>query len=113
MRLYSRQQVAIIVLVTATLAGAFAFGFGGMKVGNSSTADGNPGKAEAIEAVGTADIFVDAPAEENFPLKGNPGTLTAAAAGKEEYTQDELQNITVYENANDAVVNITTETVGI
>ncbi|TAH54503.1 MAG: trypsin-like serine protease [Treponema sp.] len=116
MRLYSRQQVAIIVLVTATLAGAFAFGFGGMKVGSSSTADGNPGKAKAIEAagtVGTADIFVDAPAEEHFPLKGNPGTLTAAAAGKEEYTQDELQNITVYENANDAVVNITTETVGI
>lgn len=35
------------------------------------------------------------------------------ASGDVNYTQEEIQNISVYERANEAVVNITTETVGI
>jgi len=50
--------------------------------------------------------------EGSFELSTNaPQPITVGdGAG---YTQDETQNITVYEKANDAVVNITTETVGI
>lgn len=36
-----------------------------------------------------------------------------AALDSGDYTQDELQNISVYENCNEAVVNITTQTMGI
>lgn len=111
MRLYSRQQVAVIVIAAAAIAGGAAFTLGGMRSGGKSAADASAGGAAGAYA---AEIIAADPVEDaSFPLSGNPGTLMAAASGKEEYTQDELQNITVYENANDAVVNITTETVGI
>ncbi len=38
---------------------------------------------------------------------------SAVAKGSSQFTQDEMQNIAVYQNANEAVVNITTETMGV
>ena len=50
------------------------------------------------------ELLTNSPAETDSPLP-RPAAETAG------YTQDEQQNISVYKNAKDAVVNITTETV--
>ena len=49
---------------------------------------------------------------QSFELK-NEDVFSHNVATTSSFTQDEMQNISVYENANEAVVNITTETMGV
>jgi len=105
MRLYSRTQVAGIVLVTASLAfiGAFALG----------ETDFNFFKARTAAEVAAADANPLIAEEPSFVFDTNTPQAAISVADAASYTQDETQNITVYQKANEAVVNITTETVGI
>lgn len=48
----------------------------------------------------------------NFEME-NINAFSHDVASNSTFTQDEVQNISVYENANEAVVNITTETMGV
>lgn len=63
-----------------------------------------------------AGIELEAESEQTLiqedAVQQSPYVLTAAE-NNSRYTVDEKQNISVYENTNDAVVNITTETVGV
>ena len=106
MRLYSRHQVIGIVLVTAavTVIGTFALhAFVSGALNKRGTA------AASIQTEQTAGS-----AESSFKLETNIPQASLPVADKGEgYTQDETQNITVYQKANEAVVNITTEIVGI
>ncbi len=94
MRLYSRQQVAVIVIITTALAFTGAFFFGNLSRTSGGRDLVNP---DLIVADETGSVLPAISVADNTDL----------------YTQDEAQNISVYERANEAVVNITTETVGI
>lgn len=104
MRLYSRVQVAGIVLVAIaiTLAGNFLVDSFVMHPASNGT---------TAEVVSTESSIESEPA---FILNENtPSPSIEVSDSVKGYTQDETQNISVYEIANEAVVNITTEVVGI
>ncbi len=110
MRLYSRFQVFGIVLVTMALT------FGGSMVLDALLADKGANDGD-IPTEGINDPLESVSGitdEEGFRFDTNipAATLTVAESGGG-YTQDETQNINVYRKANEAVVNITTEIVGI
>lgn len=99
MRLYSRHQLFgfILIAVAITMIGSYFLGEAVAENNTASTADFIPAE-EPLDTI----MF-----RENVP----EASFTADEALS--YTQDEKQNITVYEKANEAVVNITTEVVGI
>lgn len=104
MRLYSRSQVFGIVLVTVAVVsiGFYALNESGITLFADKTAKTT---VEAkILPVLESDSYV-------FNTNDQQNAITIADSAN--YTQDETQNITVYQKANEAVVNITTETVGI
>lgn len=113
MRLYSRNQVLGIALcaVAVTCIGVYA-------VDSLAPAGIRSLLSKAVPSrrAQTADIAVPAPAvaddASSFTLLTN-SPQSQLVADTATYTQDETQNITVYQKANEAVVNITTETVGI
>lgn len=102
MRLYSRRQVLAIVLITsaAVIGGTFA-------IQSLINTNGN----NTLEF--TSDDTQIIHQEPELTLNTNSGKSPILAADISGFTQDELQNISVYEKVNKAVVNITTETVGI
>ena len=124
MKLYSRRQLILsTVIVTCVLALA-AYGAGfylGQDVTKQQADD--TAELEAVDGSNTAktqgsgvqtgneEHTVNASAVE--PAEQASPYLTAAAEPANRYTTEEKQNISVYENTNDAVVNITTETVGV
>ena len=101
MRLYSRNQVTGIVVAAVIVTASGAFLLDRVARGSASSPSEPAAIAEIREPAETSGI----------ELKTNVPSVTIADAAA--YTQDEAQNITVYERANEAVVNITTETVGI
>lgn len=102
MRLYSKHQVFFIVLLTVVLTTTLTVSIG--KKTNTAFGSDNIEQTEVVNATNS---------DSDFIFSSNVGNYTLSATSAEDYTQDELQNINVYKNANEAVVNITTETVGI
>lgn len=102
MRLYSKHQVFFIVLLTVVLTTTLTVSIG--KKTNTAFGSDNIEQTEVVNAINS---------DSDFIFSSNVGNYTLSATSAEDYTQDELQNISVYKNANEAVVNITTETVGI
>lgn len=102
MRLYSKHQVFFIVLLTVVLTTTLTVSIG--KKTNTAFDSDNLEQTEVVNATNS---------DSDFIFSSNVGNYTLSATSAEDYTQDELQNINVYKNANEAVVNITTETVGI
>lgn len=100
MRLYSKYQLAgyILIAVALTMVGSFFIGEAVAKTDSNNAS--------------TAVIPASEPLED-LVLRENIPEVSLAADDPVSYTQDERQNITVYEKANEAVVNITTEIVGI
>ena len=93
MKLYSRHQLLIISFCAAAFAACLT-------------------AVICIKALKPGDNAV-AEAEEQLPLIEEeteaPVTLVSDST---QYTQDEMQNINVYEKCNEAVVNITTQVMG-
>jgi S1-C subfamily serine protease len=107
MRLYSKTQVIGIVLVAVavTFIGVHAVEtFGPFDKGGAT----NDATSETTDGVATL-----ASKEDSFTYNTNIPQTAITVGDSATYTQDETQNISVYEKANEAVVNITTETVGI
>jgi len=108
-RLYSRNQVILVAVVTATLALGLAFGLSlvvarlGFKpsAGDSVSMGTNAG-------LSTMSLSTPPAADSLRPQATN--VLSEAVGG---FSQDERENIDVYERLNVGVVNITTETVAI
>lgn len=108
MRLYSRNQVVGIVLVTmaVTCIGVYSLTITRDRLSNAPQ-NGTEAMAESTRSQAPTDT-------DSFKLDTNaPQVHLNVADGPGGYTQDETQNISVYEKTNDAVVNITTETVGV
>ena len=114
MRLYSRSQ-----LIKSCLAGAGAGIFVAL-AGVSYFSPARDSKAEE-RAVGESDVHEERDAQkEGFQEKSfssaaliEDKAIPVAKNYDSPYTQDEQQNISVYEKCNEAVVNITTQVMGI
>ena len=124
MKLYSRRQLILSAVVAACVIALAAYGAGfyfGQSTKNlhanntaelealagSNTAQTQRSGVQTGNAEQVANASAVEPAEQTSPY------LTATAEPASRYTVEEKQNISVYENTNDAVVNITTETVGV
>jgi len=105
MKLYSRGQLFIAILcstVAAFSVGAVIFTNVGKKSNN------NTSKVETAETVSEVSVPASVPVAVE-ELQQNPGTALSIPVSTTSYTQDEIQNINVYDMCNEAVVNINTK----
>jgi len=100
MRLYNRGQVLFFSLLSGLIVLLFALGFGLI----------NPSKHEV--SLDTESRQISEKQADEFKLYQKE-YKPLATADLVPYSEDERQNISIYENLNSAVVNITTETMGI
>jgi S1-C subfamily serine protease len=108
-RLYSRNQVIIVAVVTATLALGLAFGLSLVVASLGLNPSADDGVSMGTGAgVSTMSLSTPPAADALRPQATN--VLSEAVGG---FSQDERENIDVYERLNVGVVNITTETVAI
>ncbi|MDR2742801.1 MAG: trypsin-like peptidase domain-containing protein [Treponema sp.] len=113
MKLYSRGQLAFFSILTGLIVILFALGVGVLKLPSQKNAaliaDTSAGSELEEGKSGVRGTFEALNLRQSPPV--NPLMLNTADPGP--YTQDERENISVYEQLNEAVVNITTETVAI
>lgn len=111
MKLYSKQQIlktAFISLVTGAVLALIALNFQAKK---NTQADSNIEQQSL-----SVNTQSDAPAIENSQQVQEVQNIPSAkqtSSSTSQYTHDEEQNISVYEKCNEAVVNITTQVMGI
>jgi S1-C subfamily serine protease len=113
MKLYSRGQLALYVVISALGSAALALGvaaFSG-RLGARPAASGS-GFAPSAAVQGTGSVAA-AESGGTGPLSAQDAFALEAQADSSPYSQDEAHNIAVYEANNDAVVNITTEVMGL
>lgn len=116
MKLYSRRQMTMGigagVLVTAIVfLGIFAMA---SKTGLIKSTEARSSLQSTTDASASTipDLAKDAKNGQASPVAPQTGEYTAVSSGQG-YTQDESENISVYETYNESVVNITTEVVNI
>ncbi len=96
MRLYSRGQVIFYSLCSALVVFLILFGLGMFS--------GNEDKVLVSEDVNSAEPFV-----LNVSHSEIQSDLPVLGSSLQKYTTDEMENISIYDALNEAVVNITTE----
>ena len=101
MKLYSRRQIIFLAVIFSIVTGISCF-FLGTYSGKTQTPSENTASV-------TDTVFQES-ADSEEPVQHQP-VITAASDTK--YSQSESQNIFVYETTNEAVVNITTEVMGV
>ncbi|MDR3123559.1 MAG: trypsin-like peptidase domain-containing protein [Treponema sp.] len=108
MKLYSRRQVVFFSILSVLIVVMFAVGIGIVRLPLRS-------RAEAEVSVDGAAKDPEADPLAALQLRQSPyaNPLLTKTAELQSYTEDERENIGVYEQLNEAVVNITTETVAI
>ncbi len=105
MKLYSKRQTLALVLITAVLVGGVSF-----FIGKHNTKKNESIAQETIDKIKTT---IDDSIKDKVQEHLNSDVQVITASGDYKYTQEEIQNISVYEIANEAVVNITTQTTGV
>ncbi len=109
MKLYSKHHLVltaiISALLTATLAGLIAYSYFTFR--SSATASLPEKNMPEESAIPEVTAIPEIPEPDINVLQ------TAAALAQQGYTQDETQNISVYQTYNDAVVNITTQVMSV
>ncbi|GHV82310.1 peptidase S1 [Spirochaetia bacterium] len=108
MKLYSRGQVVFFSVLSGLIVILFAVGVGVLKAPLSKFAG-----VEQPKAPETDGAKKDAGEALNNRQPVYPNPLQINVEDLAPYTADERENISVYERLNEAVVNITTETVAI
>ena len=104
MKLYSRGQLVFFSVLSALIAAMLAFGLGFVRL-----PAGGP-----LDDGSSQDSGLIPKADDSFDLRsGDNARNIMKVAELSSYSEDEKENISVYERFNDAVVNITTETVAI
>jgi len=107
---YSRHQIGAILFSTVVLALVGAVFFGRMSIPEPV----KPAVTEQTDSIPSSGEDVPGLISSTTSTGENWHNLARQwVADTAQFTQDEIQNITVYELTNEAVVNITTETVGI
>ncbi|GAB1484842.1 trypsin-like peptidase domain-containing protein [Treponema sp.] len=105
MKLYSRGQLLFFSLLSALIVAMVAMGFGILRIPADSSVEKN---SSSLASAKSDDAFAKLHLQESGPDLHLSKTSDLAP-----YTEDEKENISVYERLNEAVVNITTETVAI
>jgi len=111
MKLYSKHHIVISSIITGAAAALAAVAVC-LPIAKKSAA-----QKEVVENISeSGPLIIDNSAIENtedipFQLETNTPALQVASSNST-YTQDEAQNIAVYEKCNEAVVNITTQVMG-
>jgi S1-C subfamily serine protease len=97
MRLYSRGQVIFYSFCSALVVFLILFGLG--------TFSGDDNKQSQLSESDDAEPFILKVSHSGGVQNDNP----PIGASVNKYTNDEMENISIYDNLNEAVVNITTE----
>lgn len=119
MKLYTRQHLVIAVIIGAFLtlaaAGSFFFLSHRKYYTENSIAKTNQAKNRYNSSLTEKSEQIIPGNSDSFILQTSRQPLRAfsTADSNSSYTQDELQNINVYENSNEAVVNINTQVLAI
>jgi S1-C subfamily serine protease len=112
MKLYSRGQVFFFSILSGLIVILFALG-----IGLPGFSPKKAGAGEAVEKGGGPEALPDGKPDPLTELKlqqsAYTGSLAVQTAELLPYAEDERENISIYEQLNTAVVNITTETVAI
>ena len=108
MKLYSRGQVIIIAVSAVLLAFFLIIGFGLLKFPSESV-------VREVAAEAKTDVMTDAVKEPVFEIQQSAisGTQLMQVSDYDSYSDEERNTISIYESLNEAVVNISTETIGI
>ncbi|MCQ2601492.1 MAG: trypsin-like peptidase domain-containing protein [Treponema sp.] len=114
MKLYSKHHIVIAVVITAAIVGVLSFQIAfNIKNHNPQTPENNnqepEGQITELISHKTEESITEqkTSAEDDFIPK------ISVSASDTKYTLDEQQNINVYEKCNEAVVNITTQVMGV
>ncbi len=124
MKLYSKQQVFIRALISGIISAIVAVTL--LLVIINATKNSNSTKNDLENSPNLSAVSENISAEKSKsdesnleqetldPLLVNKNSyvLPVVSSDSNSYTQEEIQNISVYENYNEAVVNITTQTMG-
>jgi S1-C subfamily serine protease len=117
MKLYSRGQVIFFSILSGLIVILFALGIGLLGISPQKTETGETAAgerdAEKAGAPGRDNSGADPLAALNLRQSDSARSLALNTAELQPYTGDERENISIYEQLNVAVVNITTETVAI
>ena len=110
MRLYSRKQALIYCAISGIIVGAISAACTVLFLGNGTQSSPKQ-QTELKEASVVPSESSSMGKTDAFDLEAETPSVNVANDSPN-YTQDELQNISVYEKCNEAVVNITTQTMG-
>ncbi|MFH2114942.1 MAG: trypsin-like peptidase domain-containing protein [Spirochaetota bacterium] len=109
MRLYSRSQVTIIALASVLVGILLAIGTGVLPLHGANVEQGKQTAQTDPASTGAAETWTSPVQASDLNRDANLYLIDSLAG----FTQDERENIDVYERFNNGVVNITTETVAI
>jgi S1-C subfamily serine protease len=114
-KLYSRGQVIFFSVLSGLIVVLFALGFGILKFPGIRDREGLASGKEVLEERDLADSTGETDLFDRLGLRQSTyvNPLQINTADLLSYTEDERENISIYEQLNSAVVNITTETVAI
>ena len=110
MKLYSRTQVVIISIVCVVIA-VFATYFSINYFNENITNRKSEQVISNNEENSKVENLNENPENEFYTFQTNFKTNRYSSDLEETYTQDEIQNISVYEKCSDAVVNISTKVI--
>ena len=110
MRLYSRKQALIYCAISGIIVGAISAACTVFFLGNGTQSSPKQ-QTELKEASVVPSESSSMGKTDAFDLEAETPSVNVANDSPN-YTQDELHNISVYEKCNEAVVNITTQTMG-
>lgn len=120
MRLYSHRHIVLTIVATAAASILLTLGTQKIFGKNSSTSsvseqeEAQESESEEIETIPQKKNKSEQIAESAPPLPViKPVQQIQVSANNSPYTMDEQENISVYENFNEAVVNITTQVMGV
>ena len=104
MRLYTKGQIFISVAVgvfSAALISSLIF----FKIGQKSVEKKDLSQSSDVQT----EYYNEVSKIDEFQLEENPTVIIPVSSATTSYTQDEIQNINVYNACNEAVVNINTK----
>lgn len=119
MRLYSHRHIVLAVAITA--AASFLIMLGAQKIfgkNHPPSTFSESEEAQENEIAAKENIAQESASEQIAQSKPplpviKPAREVQVSANNSQYTMDEQENISVYENFNEAVVNITTQVMGV
>jgi len=110
MKLYSKHHLVITSLISITAGAIIALSVQNATFPAKDNAEEKKIETEESEPISQSTSLKSLMSGENADESDNSDNAINVAVTSSAYTQDEAQNVSVYEKCNEAVVNITTQT---